>query len=132
MFEVLNILISYGFFYDTIYNIYSNSSLNDFYDFYFFNFLTCGFNEFYVFYIITDVPFSQLLPHIFPLTLSSPFHDFYLNFEFYLGSLDPDFDFSSPKYSSNPLWWLYCLGKRNKDKSTDIEMQARNSTASSG
>jgi len=85
-----------------------------------------------VFYIITDVPFSQLLPHIFPLPLPSLFHDFYLNFEFYLGSLDPDFDFSSPKYSSKLFGWLYCCGKRDRDQSPDVEMQPRGSTNGRG
>ena len=123
MLENLNILISYGFFYDTIYNFY-NCCLNILYYFYFFKFLTCGFNEFYGFYIITEIPFSQLWQLIFPWTLPSPFHDFYLNFEFYLGSLDPDFDFSSPTYFSKLFGWLYCCGKRDKDKSPDVEIYA--------
>lgn len=127
MLENLNILISYDFFDDTIYNIYSNSCLNYFYYFYFFKFLTCGFNGFYGFYIITEVPFSQLWPQILPWTLPSPLYDFYLNFEFYLGSLDPDFYFCSP-YSSKLFGWLYCCGTRDRDTSPDVEMQVRRST----
>ena len=57
--------------------------------------------------------------------MPSPFHDFYLNFDFYLGSLDPDFDFSSPTYFSKLFGWLYCCGKRDKDKSPDIGIYAR-------
>jgi len=66
--------------------------------------------------------------------MPSPFHGFYFNFYFYLGSLDQDFDFyfSTLTWSSSLPWWLGCLGKRDRDNTHDLEMPARRSTDERG
>jgi hypothetical protein len=98
--EVFNTLTYYGYLYETIYNIYSNSFIIDCYPFYFFNLLAYSTSVIYGFFrdlIITDVPSFKVLAHIFPLHLDYFFHYFYYNFNFYfyLGNLD-SFDIFSP------------------------------------